>query len=152
MIHIVRGNLLNSDCTVIIHQANCFAKMGAGIAKQIRDKYPESYVADKDFGIPVGSKKRLGLYSAAKAKSGQLIFNMYSQYHYGRGTRTDYKAFEKALRMIIIEATHSQLSKVKIGLPYGIGCGLAGGDWSIVQNIINKISEEKNWPIYLYKL
>ena len=39
------GNLLNSDCDYICHQVNCMGKMGSGIAKQIRIKWPEVYIA-----------------------------------------------------------------------------------------------------------
>lgn len=152
MIQIVNGDLLKSDCSIIIHQCNCMGKMGAGIAKQIARVYPEAYMADKDYHVPIGSKERLGKYSVAPTRNGKRIYNMYSQFHYGRRTQTDYKAFEQSLRTIVIDATHSSIKNVKIGLPYGIGCGLAGGNWNTVFKIIEKVSSESNWPIYLYKL
>lgn len=125
---------------------------GAGIAKQIKRVYPEAYKVDRGYIYPIGSKKRLGGFSCTDLDNDVVVFNMYSQFHYGRGKQTDYGAFEDALRVILITLNHSSKGFLKIGMPYGIGCGLAGGDWKIVEGIISKLSEEQNIDIYLYKL
>ena len=36
-------------------------------------------------------------------------------------------------------------------MPYGIGCGLAGGDWEIIYNILCKIFGNENHSLTLYK-
>ena len=153
-VYTIQGNLLESDCSVIIHQANCFATMGAGIAKQIRDLYPTVYYVDKNYKVPVGSKSRLGhtSHDYVDGPHGRLlVINLYGQYSYGRGTQTDYAAFKKGLHSILRRM--EELGRgYKIGLPYGIGCGLAGGDWSIVSEIIEEASEKFGRDIYLYKL
>lgn len=41
---------------------------------------------------------------------------------------------------------------IKIGLPYGIGAGLAGGNWDEILNVIERVSNEFNREIYLYQL
>ena len=41
---------------------------------------------------------------------------------------------------------------IKIGIPYKIGCGLAGGDWGEVEKMLQKLSDEHKQDIYLYKL
>lgn len=43
MVSYKRGDLLASDCNVICHQVNCKGVMNAGIAKAIRNKYPQVY-------------------------------------------------------------------------------------------------------------
>ena len=43
MIHYVKGNLLDSNCDYICHQVNCQGVMGSGIARQIRERWPEVY-------------------------------------------------------------------------------------------------------------
>lgn len=147
MITIIKGDLLKSDCDVIIHQANCFATMRSGIAKQIVAKYPQVAVVDKNFKVPIGSRNRLGTYSGFKTSNDVTIVNMYSQYNYGRGKlQTDYQAMEKAFVKIMLEVNGK-----KVGLPYQIGCGLAGGDWEIVYNLLEKVSNELGRDIYLYK-
>lgn len=154
-VHTIKGNLLTSDCNMIIHQANCMGVMGAGIAKQIVNLYPEVRRTDQEFRIPVGSIERLGRtsHTAVEGPSGPLIvINMYSQYRYGRGAQmTDYGAFEQALTSILKRARKSPTT-YKIGMPYGIGCGLAGGKWPVVLEIIERLSEEYEQEVYLYKL
>ena len=41
--HHIIGNLLDTNCQYICHQVNCQGKMNSGVAKIIRDKWPEVY-------------------------------------------------------------------------------------------------------------
>lgn len=152
MISVVKGDILNSDCDVIIHQANCYGVMGGGVAKKIKKKYPESFIVDKNFKYPVGDKRRLGGFSHTPFDRELIIFNMYSQFNYGGGKLTDYNAFRKAFTLILLTLKENDKDKLKIGLPYGIGCGKAGGDWKIVEKILKDVSEEQEVTIYLYRL
>lgn len=43
MIKIVKGDILQASEDIIGHQVNCQGVMGAGLAKQIRNKYPHVY-------------------------------------------------------------------------------------------------------------
>ncbi len=64
------------------------------------------------------------------------VVNSYTQYHYGANHRDgvakplDYEALTLCMRKI-----NRAFSGMKIGLPQ-IGCGLAGGDWNVVKEII----------------
>ena len=49
MIRVINGDLLEADSTFICHQVNCRGVMGSGVAKAIRDKYPEVYTQYKRF-------------------------------------------------------------------------------------------------------
>ena len=155
-VYIAEGDLLKSDCNAIAHQANCFGKMGAGIARQIRLRYPEAYEADLNFRLPVGSRERLGHYSWCWVDGGsRLVANLYGQYGYGPGRHTDYDAFETALSRLVetLILIQPQLNvKYKLGLPFGIGAGLAGGNWTQIFSIIRRVSGLHSFPIYLYKL
>ena len=62
-----------------------------------------------------------------------------------------YEYFQKALRNVLQKIQKDGIEP-KIGLPYGIGCGLAGGNWNIIIGIITEAAEEFNIDIYLYKL
>ena len=150
----ITGNLLESDCTTIIHQANAFATMGAGIAKQISKKYPAVLKADRNFHIPIGDAARLGHYSKADVDGphGPLtVINLYGQYNYGRGKQTDEHAFEAALDSILSDINRSGQPNPKVGMPYGIGCGLAGGDWTVIRRIIIDLSDKHGNDVHLYK-
>ena len=58
---------------------------------------------------------------------------------------TDYIAMKKCLRYIKIWAENNNLS---IAIPYGIGCGIANGDWNKVYKIIEKVFEDYNVALY----
>ena len=39
----VKGDLLSSDVKIRCHQVNCRGVMGAGLALQVKQKYPEAF-------------------------------------------------------------------------------------------------------------
>lgn len=128
--------------------------MGSGIAKQIVSLYPIVLRVDKNYKLPVRSRNRLGHFSSVwvDGPSGRLlVINLYGQHRFGRGLMTDYSAFEKPLMSIINQVSKAKKS-YKVGLPYGIGAGYAGGDWSTIFHIIKKASSQFNQDIYLYEL
>jgi O-acetyl-ADP-ribose deacetylase (regulator of RNase III) len=126
---------------VIVHGCNCFHTMGAGIAKEIKERYPEAYEADALF-TSKGDKSKLGKYTWVKVKGPKplehefFITNAYTQYYFGdakkHGPMLDYDAVSSVFSMI-----NSFFGGLRIGYPK-IGAGLAGGDWDVISNIINK--------------
>lgn len=143
-----KGNLLTSDCKVIMHQANCFSIMGAGIAKTIADIYPAAKKADVKFPHP--PEERLGKYSLANTKN-KTIVNLYGQYKIGKGLQTDYVALEESINSFLTQAKKDNSEIGKVGVPYLMGCGLAGGDWEVVLEILRKQSEKHGVDIYTYE-
>jgi O-acetyl-ADP-ribose deacetylase (regulator of RNase III) len=129
------GDLLKlaklGDFEMIVHGANCQNMMGAGIARQISSIYPEALYIDKHFEYPVGSRKRLGRISFYNTSHCFIIANMYTQF-YG-GANLSYKALEVGFKRLNAVFTKD----FRIGIPL-IGCGIAGGDWKTVSNIINE--------------
>ena len=146
-----KGDLLKSDCTVIMHQANCFSTMGAGIAKSIAKLYPEAKVADKGYqGKP---KEKLGKFSMATVEKVTIV-NLYGQFHFGAHKKqTNYEMLEKAIDIFFEFAIkNNNINLEKVGVPYKIGCGLAGGDWDVVKKILERQSEKHKVDIYIYEL
>jgi O-acetyl-ADP-ribose deacetylase (regulator of RNase III) len=151
---ILKGDLLKSDCDVIAHQANCYSRMGAGIAKQIVQKWPVVAVEDRNFHITSPSK-RLGQFSYAFVEQNTvMVCNLYGQLNYGTGAvQTNYAALESSIRLMMDFLKQSPVFKSKkIGFPFRLGCGLAGGDWAVVSKILNRISEEYDVDLYAYSL
>lgn len=154
MIHYVVGDLLQSDCEVIAHQANCFSKMYSGIAGQIRKIYPDAVKADEEF--PFKPALRLGgcSFCDTVGTNGlhKRVYNLYGQYSMGTDKQhTDYKALESALDTMMIHLEKSGMSNVKIGVPWRMGCGLGGGDWNVVEEILKRVSERHRRDIYIYQ-
>ncbi|MBO8171583.1 MAG: macro domain-containing protein [Bacillaceae bacterium] len=149
----VKGDLLESDCDVIAHQCNCFKTMGAGIARQIKKRYPEAYKADTE--LPLSAEERLGKISVAHHPGeNRYIVNLYGQYNYsGPGPLTDYPKLESSLQeMFRYFQNQPDFDRLKFGVPYMIGCGLAGGDWNIVSEMLERVSKQFGKDIYAYRL
>lgn len=134
------GNLIDfaeqGQFTAIAHGCNCFCNMGAGIAKEIKQRYPEAYKVD--CSTTKGDKKKLGTYSVAHVKSrinndlDFMILNVYTQYSFGGGiVNADYSAIRKCFRSI-----NKDFPDIILGIPL-IGAGHAKGDWKIIDKIIN---------------
>lgn len=147
---ILKGNLIDlaeqGKFDVIIHGCNCFHTMGAGIAKEIATRYPDAYLIDKQY-TNKGDRTKLGGYTnvLVTAPNGHkfTIINAYTQYYYGRpkknsGPLADYIAIGTVFSLIRTNFGH-----LRIGYPK-IGAGLAGGDWNIINNIINTVLHGTN--------
>lgn len=153
MVHYVKGNLLDSNCDYICHQVNCQGVMGAGIAKQIRERWPEVYESYKDTYIEYmsyGSGWLLGKVDFVPIHDTcQEVVNMFCQDECGYdGSRyTSYDAFATALYNISYRVDVG----ASIGFPKNIGCGLGGGDWQIISRLIESILGE-GYEVYIYEL
>lgn len=146
MIKLIQGDVLKIPNIYICHQVNCRGAMGAGLAKQIKEKWPWIYDIYKrtcDSNIP---RNLLGTSEFIRGNDMVYIVNMYAQIDYGRDKcYTDYKAFKYCLMEI---AKNVDKEKDIIRFPYKIGCGLAGGDWNIIQKLIYEILEGYNVEFY----
>lgn len=119
----------------IAHQANCFNTMKSGIAPLIVAYCPEAGEADQKTSR--GDIAKLGTTTHGFSKNVVMVWNLYGQYKYGREpgvVYTDYVALTQAMTQMGRWLYQSSGSN-KIGLPR-LGCGLAGGDWAIVEQII----------------
>lgn len=137
MMQIIHGDLIgraNSGAfDVIVHGCNCFHTMGAGLAKRIRQRFPAAYNAD--CRTLKGDRGKLGTCSVAPCmtQQGQSLYvvNAYIQYDWrGVGRKANYDAIRQCLAWVA-----QTYPKHRIGLPM-IGSGLAGGDWAIIEGII----------------
>lgn len=95
-----RGDITTSRAKFICHQTNCKGKMGSGVAKAIRTRFPEIYSQFLQFYDMDNAK--LGAYQICDILEGnrnrhstQYIVNLYAQDAYGYdGKRyTSYDAF-----------------------------------------------------------
>lgn len=150
MEHVI-GNVLESKADVILHQVNCQGVMGAGLAKQIKDKYPVVFLAykamceeDKKLRLRTGQLQSnlLGRiqvcykenYPIGRVDDPQVIVNLFAQDRYGRDGRcyTDYDALR-----LCLEKVNQRFAGKSVAVPYLMGCGLAGGDWNVVSKLID---------------
>tara|TARA_R110000765_G_scaffold28525_7_gene68740 strand:- start:9226 stop:9741 length:516 start_codon:yes stop_codon:yes gene_type:complete len=148
----VKGDLLKfpEGINYICQSCNGENVMGGGIAKQIKAEIPEMFRADTKHPTPIG-EERLGEFSAAGFKRNgvkRVGFNVYGQLLSElspSGIPTNYKALMRGL-MGVKQALKNNYAKrslwqlkqpdIIIGIPWLMGSGLGGGDFEVVQTII----------------
>jgi O-acetyl-ADP-ribose deacetylase (regulator of RNase III) len=174
----IKGNLLDfppycqtdpnkyTGINNIAHSCNTRNIMGGGIAKQIKNRYPQAYEADTEAYNQEYDKDAqyihwLGKYSKAEIESKFLpnnkgrIYNLYTQANLGEGKRQVlYEDFWQALKNMqedLLFIQHETGEPQVLGLPYGISCGLAGGNWKIIKAMIDDIFLDSLIKTYIVK-
>jgi O-acetyl-ADP-ribose deacetylase (regulator of RNase III) len=126
---------------VIVQQVNCRGAMGRGLALAIRQKWPNVYSEYRKM-FSAGELK-LGSVQFVKVAPELYVCNLAGQDRWGTNSpKTDLGAYSLAWPIVSLEAE-------KVGLPvyapWMFGCGLAGGDWSVVQPMIEALCPEVIW-------
>jgi O-acetyl-ADP-ribose deacetylase (regulator of RNase III) len=106
--------------------------MAAGIAGQIARRFPEAYEAD--LKTSRGYNLKLGQYSEVDTAHGK-IFNLYTQFRPGM-ENPKVLASSIALAFQTLDIRHGGRPDFLLGIPL-IGCGIAGGDWDHIKNVID---------------
>ena len=75
-IKIVDGDLFKTSAEYICHQVNCQGRMGSGIAKIVRSRFPEAF--EKYREVCSKGQARLGL-TQYVLSNGKVIVNMFAQ-------------------------------------------------------------------------
>lgn len=155
----VYGNLLETDVYLIAHQVNCLGIMGGGVARQIREKWNRVYTEYKNYIKSYennNQKSPLGTvcYSVV---GNHMIINIFGQEDVSwNSCMTDYNAVRTAFEDFISEYRKSQHitddTKLQIAIPYKFGCGLAGGDWNIMTELLEDIEKQYNVLFIAHRL
>lgn len=162
---------LSGEFDVIAHGVNCFCKQKSGLAPQMVKTFSTNLYFKEQVGA--GDISKLGSiefqvfmihenetrgfslffngWSKNKHIKDLVVVNAYTQYKYGKNHEDgvdiplDYEALTLCMRKI----NHTFKGK-HIGLPQ-IGCGLAGGNWSMVKSIIQKELKDCDVTVVIYK-
>jgi O-acetyl-ADP-ribose deacetylase (regulator of RNase III) len=140
---IKNANIVTATEDIIIHQVNCQNVMGSGVAKALYTKWPKvktdyhSY-CDTMFKLGFSKEDLLGHILPVKVETNpnKFVINCYSQLTFGSDGRqhTDYEAIKECFNKINVV-----YDEPTVALPYMYGCGLGGGDWNIVSEIIENL-------------
>ena len=148
----------------IIHQVNCLCVKPHGLSKHIADKYPWANIYSKrrpeghrnlaikeDRGIP-------GTIQRFKAPTGQSpdVICFLSQWDFGSSGQFWRRILPyedtKDNRLLWFRQCFDQIRDVKtLGMPFKIGCGLAGGDWTLYFNVIRDFAKRSGVKIGIVK-
>lgn len=145
----LKGDLLTLKKGFICHQVNVNGVMGAGIALQIKKKWPivfERYkkLCNENIKNP---SKLLGRIQEVRINDDLYILNLFGQFlgrasSFGPYRPTRYDAVADAFE----ELWHS--NRVRSGsllyIPKNMGCALGGGDWNIYLAIVTQYLPDVN--------
>lgn len=125
--------MFSSDALAIGHGANCMGKMGVGIAKEFRERYPEmyyNYQSKCNAGLVIPGTS--DLYYSRKEE--RWIINLYTQQYPGANAKLSY------IRSAIRDASGQLYFKGvrTLAIPK-IGSGIGGLDWEAVSSVINTL-------------
>lgn len=126
---------------LILQQVNAQGVMGSGFAKAIREKWPVVWEVYSNTVGPAYSQKNsgrdlLGKVIIVEVGPSLYIANIVGQQFFGRENKryTSYDALDLGLAEI---ARLNNDDRLEIHYP-PIGCGLGGGKWPIVAQIIEE--------------
>jgi O-acetyl-ADP-ribose deacetylase (regulator of RNase III) len=146
MIVYKQGDLLaNLEEKRIAHGCNCSGGFGSGFAKQVSELYPsvrEAYLHRFNTrGWKLGEVQILGVGDG----SGREIANCATQQRYGKPDEGPYVSYP-AIRQVIRDLSNSWPGGFAIPK---IGAGLAGGNWEIIERIIQEESGSVEVRVYI---
>lgn len=150
---LIKGNLLDTECYQIAHGCNAQGVMGSGVAKAIRDEWPEVYEfyrnAYDSRGLSLGEIITVPLNNGKK-----IVHNCITQDKFGRSGEkfVNYGALAKCLLTISQKSDTVTERYNAVAIPE-IGCGLGGGDIGILYELCADI--EKMYPrmeFFVYNL
>lgn len=173
----VEGNIIHlaneSKFDVVVQGNNCFCTQGAGLAPQ----FVKAFSSDKfQMEAPEhrGDINKLGTIDYERqyyerqgkdnfkwvkypdddgrwCKHSMTIVNAYTQYNYGGNhSDGDLRPVDYEAITLVMRKMNKIFKGLEIGLPL-IGCGLAGGDWVIVKEIIQKELKDCNITVVKFK-
>ncbi|MCL2026729.1 MAG: macro domain-containing protein [Leptospirales bacterium] len=148
-IKIINGNLFDTDANIICHQVNCKGVMGSGVAKQVKERYPQAYEAYKKLCDETRNKRHLlGTAQAVFINNpDKTVYNLFGQERYGsNGLFTSYEALQECFTRVV----RGKFDGDTYAMPFRIGCDRGGGDWDIVYKMLEETFA--GCDLSLYKL
>lgn len=142
-----RGDEKKVLAFIINDKANSW---GAGFAKQMQKKWPLLLEEFKYWKTAHKHEFQLGNIHTSRLESDLTAVLMVAQHGYGasKGPRVRYEALENTLRKVAKEA---EKTKASVHMPR-IGAGQAGGNWTIIEELIEKELCQKGLKVTVYDL
>lgn len=131
-----KDDLFLTPSRIMAHGCNAYGLMGAGIAKYIRDTYPNVYETYREEfesnGLSPGQV--VPAYTMETEDGGRIILNLITQVEPGPHAKYEYiqMALQKAVEYC------EKLGEYTLSIP-AIGCGIGGMDSIFLHEIIDNL-------------
>jgi len=147
-----KGNLLDFPADFLAQQCNCVSTRSLGLSESLFAKYPYANIYKNRFNGKYDQPGTIRVCGNGKDK--RFIINMMAQYYPGESRWEDTRAnrlkwFQECLNQI---SELENIEKASIAFPYGIGCGLAGGNWQDYETLLQKWAEKTKLTVFIVKL
>lgn len=149
MIRYVKGDLFNSGADIIAHGCNCVGGFGSGVAGQMVKIYPitrDHYIHKfENEGWKLGDVQFVAVEHISLWTS-RYVANCATQKEYYPRDRVhaDYEAIRKCMQQV---KDFAKMHDLTVAIPK-IGAGLAGGDWKIIEQILEAVFQDYNVAVY----
>ena len=150
MIEYIKGDLFNEPHKIIAHGVNCQGVMRSGVAKIIREKWPEVYENYRDFCQLREPYRYLGHVRMAVGKDDTMVFNCFTQLEYGKNGKRyiSYDAVDDCMKSLNFCVESREWNNGNIISMPKIGAGLGGGHWPVIEAIINHRLKDHKVKVY----
>lgn len=170
MIKTTVGDILNSDCQLIVNIVNCSGVFVDPFSNLLEKTYPGvhreylRYIEESKMQEMVNARHRrmqgladipsmqmrLGAIQFTNVTNTKTVVNLFAQKNSNIFEETiDYKALEVSMTSLLEVAREHNY---RIGIPHNVGCDYGCGEWNIVKSIINKLFYEYEGKLTVYKL
>lgn len=163
MITEIKGDIIKFDeAQYLAHQCNCLSLLGKGLAESIFNNFPWANIyANRDINLdprhmPTGEGPG-DIIICGNGKEQRYVINMLAQVYPGKPKYVFGELDGTNVRKSYFKSCLNKISRIKnlrsISFPYGIGCGLAGGDWETYYEMIYHLDAllRNRVEIYLVK-
>lgn len=157
MLKTIEDDLFTADAKYLVHQVNCISKRSAHLAKAVFSRYPYADIYSNRDGPSIPGT----IIVCGNGLDQRYVINLLGQYYPGKPKYPDSSKDGFEARKRYFYQGLWQISKIpnleSIALPFGIGCGAAGGNWEEYLNIITKFADylenrkENKVDVLLYK-
>lgn len=156
-INFKEGDILLATENIIVQQVNHKGIMGAGLARQILNHYPDISYPYREFCKEhsyesISSMGKVFFYTAEKNRTIACVFG---QKDYGTDKDTIYTDYGSLYRGLTTVRHFAENNGFGVAIPFGIGCGLGHGDWNIVYGYIKEIFSKTSYddfPCTIYSI
>jgi O-acetyl-ADP-ribose deacetylase (regulator of RNase III) len=146
MLKEVNGDVFDSDADYIAHGVNCQGVMGAGVARIIRDAWPEVFADYETLCHRFAHQPEIllgGVLPSTITGSPLIILNAFTQL----APMTSRRAVNYNSVALCFEKINKLCAGKTVAMPR-IGAGLAGGDWDIIRVIVEKSAPDVDITVY----
>jgi O-acetyl-ADP-ribose deacetylase (regulator of RNase III) len=143
MVHLVTGNLFDSEAQTLVNAVNCAGVMGKGIALAFKRRYPAMFA---DYAARCKDDRvRLGEPYLYRGESLPWVLNFPTKGHW----RSAAKLEDIVAGLAYLEAQYHVWGITSLAVP-ALGCGAGQLAWDVVGPVLHDALGRLDIPVELY--